>query len=208
SSTVEAVRINDKSPATTIRETTRTNELDRATELSTSPPATPDAAPVASATKASTSKVETPQTARPIETATSPAIAPESVPNSQPAPAPPPTTETTTTPTVGPKSVRARRARNGRGNGDCTLSLSESELTIEKGGAAPIIARFGKPVDSSTVKAATRNWSDIIVLAEPSSASDDDSIKFTITSISRTVGTFIVTFTSPCGKQDVAVTVK
>lgn len=210
-STVEAARIDDKSSATTIGETTRTNEPNKVTELSTSSPTTTDpasSAPVASATEASTPKVEPPQTARSTETATSTAIAPETAPNSQPTSTPPPTSETEATPTAGPKSARARRARNERSSGGCTLSLSESELTIDKGGAAPIVASFGKPVDSSTVKAATRNWSDIIVLAEPLSASDADSIKFTITSISRAAGTFIVTFTSPCGKQDVAVTVK
>jgi len=210
-STVEAVRIDDKSSTTTLGETTRTTEPNKGTELSTAPPTTPDTesrAPVASAAEALTPKVEPPQTARPTETATSPAIAPESAPDSQPASSLPPTSETATDSTAAPKSVRARRTRTGRGSGGCTLSLSDSELMIDKGGAAPIVASFDKPVNSSTVKAATRNWSDIIVLAEPLSASDSDSIKFTITSISRTAGTFIVTFTSPCGKQDVAVSVK
>jgi tetratricopeptide (TPR) repeat protein len=209
-STTEAARIDDKTTTTPIRETTRTTEPNNVTELSTSPSTTSDPAsnaPIASAIEVLTPKLEPPQTARPTERATS-AIARESARDSQPTSAPPPTSETATNSTAAPNPVRTRRAREGRGSGGCTLSLSESELTIDKGGAAAVTASFGEPVDSSTVKAATRNWSDIIVLAEPASASDSDSIKFTITSISRTAGTFIVTFTSPCGKQDVAVRVK
>ena len=53
----------------------------------------------------------------------------------------------------------------------------------------------------------TPNWADIIILAEPHKPEDGNGARFTVTSISAKTGTFLVTFTSPCGKQQVTVNV-
>ena len=58
------------------------------------------------------------------------------------------------------------------------------------------------------VNASTENWADIIVLAEPHAPADGNALRFTITSVSAKTGTFNVTFSSPCGKRQVAVNVR
>lgn len=190
------------------------------------PPESSDPAPgtsVAAATDTAPARVEPPKTNLPTEAA-APATAPpptatgtaggdapetrQAAPDAQPAS--PSTSETAATSTAAPKATRSRRARGGGGSagGSCSLSVSASELTIGQGGSTPVTLSFDRAVNPSSVKAATRNWSDILVLAETASAADADSLKFTITSVSRTAGTFVVTFNTPCGKQEVTVTVK
>jgi hypothetical protein len=46
------------------------------------------------------------------------------------------------------------------------------------------------------------------VLREPASAAEPGTVKFTVTSISKTVGDYVVSVKSPCGAKDVTVTVK
>ena len=54
----------------------------------------------------------------------------------------------------------------------------------------------------------TPNWADIMILAEPHKPEDGNSARFSITSVSAKTGAFLVTFNSPCGKQQVAVNVQ
>ncbi len=96
--------------------------------------------------------------------------------------------------------------------GACALSVSENTLAIKSGGGSGVVmVTLNNPggADVLKVSAATRNWADIIILAEPRTAADAaDTARYTISSISQKAGTYIVTFTSPCGKQEVAVEVK
>jgi hypothetical protein len=87
------------------------------------------------------------------------------------------------------------------------LSASALELS-NSGGSASVVASLEGSANLAGVSAATANWSDIIILREPQDNADTGSIKFTITSISKTVGNFNVVFKSPCGAQQLSVTVK
>jgi hypothetical protein len=58
------------------------------------------------------------------------------------------------------------------------------------------------------VNPSTPNWADIIILAEPRAPADGNVMRFSIISISAKTGAFLVTFASPCGKQQVTVNVQ
>ena len=155
---------------------------------------------------------ETLRTSAPVNETTSsvtpPVNAPEAAPESTtvastPAAAIPPSVVSETE--AAPSENKRRRGARAE---KCAISVNQTALEINHGGSTSLIVSFDTPVSADRVRAATNNWSDIIVLAEPPSPTDANTLKFTISSISRAVGTFIITFTSPCGKQEVAVTVK
>ena len=59
------------------------------------------------------------------------------------------------------------------------------------------------------IDSSTPNWADIIILAQPRSPADDLGLaRFTVTSISRKTGAFLVIFKSACGTQQVTVNVQ
>ena len=92
--------------------------------------------------------------------------------------------------------------------GACQLSLStDSVLVSGNGGSSTVVVGFAG-VRAGDIKASTASWSDIIIVREPPPAADPNAVSFTITSISRNTGNFTVTFKSPCGTRDLAVTVK
>lgn len=177
-----------------------------------SPSATPEpaAAPATDPTPESTpaAVVATP----------TPAASPEATPAApttsiiDPSPAPPPTPMQTnaddqTSAPAGAAPVEAKPTRISQ-NG-CTLVLSASALELKNsGGAASLVASLEGNANLSSVSAATTNWSDIIVLREPQGSADTNSLKFTVTSISKTTGTFTVNFKSPCGAHAINVTVR
>jgi tetratricopeptide (TPR) repeat protein len=102
------------------------------------------------------------------------------------------------------ESKRARVSQNG-----CALVLSASALELRNsGGSASVIASLEENTNLAGIGAATVNWSDIIVLREPQGNADANSLKFTITSISKATGNFVVNFKSPCGAHELTVTVK
>jgi len=76
------------------------------------------------------------------------------------------------------------------------------------GGTASVILSLEGGSNLAGITAVTSDWSDIIILREPQGTADTASLKFTITSISKTTGKFKVTFKSPCGTQELTVTVK
>jgi hypothetical protein len=76
------------------------------------------------------------------------------------------------------------------------------------GGSASVVVSLEGDANLAGINPTTANWSDIIILREPQGNADTNSLKFTITSISKTTGNFNVTFKSPCGAQDLAVAVK
>ncbi|MGI9105154.1 MAG: hypothetical protein ACR2G4_02780 [Pyrinomonadaceae bacterium] len=112
----------------------------------------------------------------------------------------------TETPTTTAR-VAAKRERARRNNCALVLSANSTELS-HNGGSASVIASLEGSSNLAGINATTANWSDIIILREPQGNADTDSLKFSITSISKTKGTFNVTFKSLCGSQDVTVIVK
>ncbi|HEY0083563.1 MAG TPA: hypothetical protein VGB61_12285, partial [Pyrinomonadaceae bacterium] len=131
-------------------------------------------------------------------------------PNVEPSPSPTPAQTQSTSPAASPAAARgdAKSAKTGRG-ASCALVLGASALELtNSGGSASVVANLEGSADLASVKAATTSWSDIIILREPQGHAAANSLKFTITSISKTTGNFNVTFNSPCGAQELTVTVK
>jgi hypothetical protein len=127
-------------------------------------------------------------------------------PASAPSPEPSPTPEQS--PTPAPEQGSSRKSEAG---GACVLTASETTLSLKSNGGSAIVALglenyTGRP--SPHIDPSTANWADIIVLAEPRAPSDGNGARFTITSVSAKTGAFNVTFSSPCGKQQVAVNVR
>jgi hypothetical protein len=129
--------------------------------------------------------------------------------DSSPAPTPSPAQSNGNVEASAPaaSSVEAKPVRVSQ-NG-CSFVLSASALELNNsGGSASIIVSLEGSTKLAGVSAATTNWSDIIVLREPQGGADTNSLKFTITSISKASGNFIVNFKSPCGAHKITVTVK
>jgi tetratricopeptide (TPR) repeat protein len=177
-------------------------------EPSPSPSSATDA-PVATPTpglSASATPVATPSPIASPESAATPATAPTAEPT--PTPETPAQTKSTAE-TTAANDTRGGAKRTRAKQSACTLVLGASALELSNsGGSASVVATLEGSSNLAGINAATANWSDIIILREPQANSDTNSIKFTVTSISKTTGTFNVTFKSPCGAQELAVTVK
>ncbi|HEX8069249.1 MAG TPA: tetratricopeptide repeat protein [Pyrinomonadaceae bacterium] len=108
----------------------------------------------------------------------------------------------------GAGRVRPRRAKEGAASA-CALALSvESMLLTSNGGASTVTATLeGQASGTTDIEATTANWADIIVLREPQDPAPN-AARYTVTSISRKTGTFLVTFKSSCGTKAMAVAVK
>ena len=78
------------------------------------------------------------------------------------------------------------------------------------GGRAPVTVRLENFAGASVprISASTPYWADIVILAEPRSATEKDTASFTINSISPKTGAFTVVFATPCGKPQVTVNVR
>jgi hypothetical protein len=156
-------------------------------------------------------------------------VAPAAIPTPEPSPAATPsptaepqsspaTPETKTPATPDPASPAAdakspsaspgKRRRAGASSSPCTLAVETESLSLVGGASGSIVIRLGGGGDLARATATTPNWSDIIVLREPTAAAEPDTARFTVTSISKTAGTYVVNVKSPCGAKDVAVTVK
>ncbi|HEU4596129.1 MAG TPA: tetratricopeptide repeat protein [Pyrinomonadaceae bacterium] len=183
-------------------------------EATTTPTPTPTPEPSTAPSPEATATPEPTPTPTP-ETTPTPAPSPTPAPESTPAPAGGQSAAPSSTPatTAGPKATRGRRTGNGSGDGAsaCTMTLSESSLTIKNnGGAALVTVNFENFNGAAPprVSPSTTNWADIVVLAEPRADTDGNSSRFTISSTSRKTGAFVVNFNSPCGKQSVTINVE
>jgi len=206
-------------PAPTTPETTTPAETPSPSETATptpTPAETPAATPTPSETPTPTptpdeapsptpTPAETPATT-PSETPTpTPTPSPESPAPSSETPAP---TPAATPDSKAPAAAPTRPTRAAR-PGACVLAFSEPSLTIKSnGGSAPVTVTFENYTGASTprVETSTDNWADIVVLASP--RTERTSARFTVNSVSSKTGAFVVTFTTPCGKQNLAVNVQ
>ena len=98
--------------------------------------------------------------------------------------------------------VRPRHAAT-----DCALALSVDALMLPSGGTGAVTASLEGHGTSNDISASTNDWADIILLREPQDPAAN-AARYTITSISKKAGTYTVTFKSPCGAKEVAVTIK
>jgi Flp pilus assembly protein TadD len=140
-------------------------------------------------------------------TSNAPAAAPTPSPQPETEATPAPTSTPTPAPTQSPAPVREKRT--GANREACTLVLSAGALELRNsGGSAGVVVSLEGSSDLAGINAATANWSDIIILREPQGNADTNSLKFTVTSISKNTGNFDITFKSPCGAQKLTVTVR
>jgi hypothetical protein len=174
-----------------------------------SPSATPET-PAATPSPESPLATPTPAT-RPEPEPTPAAAAPAAEPSPTPTPArtesttPAEATTAATTTNNAPDAAPSKRARGKQNSCALVLSASTLELT-NSGGSASVLVSLEGDGNLAAIKAATPNWPDILILSEPQG--DANSLKFTVTSVSKTTGNFNVTFKSPCGAQELTVTVK
>jgi len=80
-------------------------------------------------------------------------------------------------------------------------------LLTSNGGSSAVVANLEGQGGSADITATTADWAAIIVLREPQDPAPN-AVRYTVTSISKKTGTFVVTFKSPCGTKEVMVTVK
>jgi tetratricopeptide (TPR) repeat protein len=179
--------------------------------------ATPEPAPLATPNApvaASTPMTEPSPSATPQPSATpatdpsteSPVATPTPVPTTPLAEASPtPVQANAETSTSAPvEAKRMRVSQNG-----CALVLSANALELSNSGGTTIInASLEGNNKLAGISATTTHWSDIIILREPQATADTNSLKFTVTSISKTNGNFTINFKSPCGALEMTVTVK
>lgn len=145
---------------------------------------------------------------------TTSAVSTENLPQPQPVPTPSSTPVSvsapkTTAAALPPeqKAAPKQSENDDKSNDGCMLTVSESVLSLKSnGGTAVVTVTLSGANSSAKVTPMTSNWPDITVFAAQGGA--DGAFKFTINSISKRAGTYLVTFTSPCGSQDVIVMVK
>jgi tetratricopeptide (TPR) repeat protein len=169
------------------------------------PEPTPSPTPAATPEPTPASPPEATPSPSPAPTAT-PAVTPESSPTA-PAATPTPATDS---PTPEPSPTPApRRTEPG---GQCALTAAATSLDIKSNGGSGTVAVSLDNYAGRTparIAPSTPNWADIIILAEPRNPSDAEGVmRFTVSSISTKTGAFVVTFASPCGKQQVTVNVQ
>jgi serine/threonine-protein kinase len=110
--------------------------------------------------------------------------------------------------TAGVEAKAAAASERGTG-GRCTLSTSESSLTIRSdGGSETITVSLAEASGPARVTANTPHWPDIVVFAETQAQADGGSVKYSIRSVSQRAGAYSVSFKSPCGSKTIPVTVK
>ncbi|HEX8649989.1 MAG TPA: tetratricopeptide repeat protein [Pyrinomonadaceae bacterium] len=111
-----------------------------------------------------------------------------------------------TTPTSAPAppapEVTPAPEQTGTEDSTCLIQVSEDTLTVRNNGGSTIITvtlmGWGGAGD---VTATTTNWPDIAIFPEPKSGSAPGTFKYSITSVSRNVGTYYITLKSPCGEK-------
>lgn len=219
------------SPSTAPSSSSNTTQTADASKLTTPAPAetraTPAPASVSTPTPTPSTTPET--TPAPSSTPTpeaTPTPAPEAAPTPTPTPeaTPSPTPEATATPTpeasptpspeakpeATPEATPTPERRTSAG-GVCALVAGEESVTIEaNGGSATVEITLEnyKGASPPRINPSTPNWADIIILAEPHKPEDGERLRFTISSVTGKKGDFRITFSSPCGKRDITVSVK
>jgi tetratricopeptide (TPR) repeat protein len=104
------------------------------------------------------------------------------------------------------KTGAATRPRAQRAP-ECALTLSTESILLTAGGASTFTASLEGQTRGADITTSTANWADILILREPQDAAATTA-RYTISSISKKTGTFVVLFASPCGNKEVTVTVK
>ena len=90
------------------------------------------------------------------------------------------------------------------GAAPCTPYASAGSLTLRAGGAAALVV--GGPGEAGRVTVTTPDWADIAVFAE-GRAGGNGWVRYSVRSVGGRPGRYTLHFTTPCGSQDIPVTV-
>jgi hypothetical protein len=104
---------------------------------------------------------------------------------------------------AAPEVVKKATAGQGR-SVPCALYASAGSLNIRGGGAAPLVV--GGPGEAGRVTVTTPDWSHISVFSE-GRADGNGWLRYSVRSVSKKPGVYTVRVTSPCGSQNIPVTV-
>jgi tetratricopeptide (TPR) repeat protein len=202
--------------SSTATETADAQLASNVTTPTTTPSPTPEPTPVATPASNTNEATAQPATVTPTPEATpqpTPDATPSPTPSATPSPeaTPTPTPEATPSPTEATPAPVAGSNAEASAGGACTLGAGEESVMIQANGGSATVALTLENYSGATpprINPSTPNWADVIILAEPRKPEDGGRLRFTITSVSRNTGAFIVTFASPCGKREVTVNVK
>ena len=86
----------------------------------------------------------------------------------------------------------------------CALYASADSLNVRNGGAASLVV--GGPGEQGRVTVTTPDWSDIAVFSEGPTGRNG-WVRYSVRSVSKKPGVYSVRFTTPCGSQNIPVTV-
>ncbi len=90
----------------------------------------------------------------------------------------------------------------------CLVSSQENLSILSNGGNLGVLVGYVGDGDTSKIEAASSSPTNIVVNFEPGIGRQSNRSFFVIKSISDNKGTFMVTFTSPCGKKEIQVRVR
>lgn len=91
----------------------------------------------------------------------------------------------------------------------CAMQISQKQVVVSRnGGAATLIVSVGNAENAANLNFTVSSPTDIAVASQDNRAANDFTRSFQIRSISEITKTFVVTFESPCGRQDVLVKVR
>jgi hypothetical protein len=113
------------------------------------------------------------------------------------------------------ETVRSEKPAQARGGGaeskarqnsvaPCALYASAATLTVRDGGAAGLV--IGGPSEREGVTVTTPDWADIAVFPE-GLAGRNGWVRYSVRSVSRKPGVYAVRLKTPCGSQNIPVTV-
>jgi tetratricopeptide (TPR) repeat protein len=197
-------------PNTTMTTTASTPEATPA-----SSPASPPTVPIAEPTPTPTPEPTPAPTPVPMPTPTSEPTPTEVQPgppqpaaNDEPPSRPSPSPQTTEAAPPSSNSNETPQRPRRISEAGCSISLSESSLTIQTGGSATITLMLDGSTNTNNVTASSSDWSALAAFPEPKKDAGSNSLVFSVTSISKLTGIYTVTFKSPCGSKDVTVTVR
>jgi hypothetical protein len=99
---------------------------------------------------------------------------------------------------------RGRAVQGEAGGLPCALYASAGSLAVRNGGAASLVV--GGPGEAGRVTVSTPDWADIAVFPE-GRAGGNGWTRYSVRSVSKRAGVYTVRFKTPCGSQNIPVTV-
>jgi tetratricopeptide (TPR) repeat protein len=215
------IQATEATPAPSTAQTAASTPPASTPAASTPETLTPSPSPTPEATASATTPTTTASTPVPEATLTPEATptptpaptqtsTPEAAPSPTPEPAASPEQTTSSAPTASPTPEQPPQPAPGPSEaaldrGSCTITLSETSLTIRPNGSASVRVTLDGLSGAADIQPVSSDWSNMAVFPE---AAEGGAFKYTITSISKMTGTYDILFKSTCGSKTLRVKVK